>query len=176
MAPTLRSPGLSGLIQALTHASFASSDSPSSVSGASDRHRRLWRRFPSHGGLCGRDESLVRIWGPGLRHVHRRPVGVDMVRLVGFSPSSLLAFAVIHLFVEAVLHGSLSAASPPQPGKLLCLLLCWYEAVITQQKALAYFSLPCLWSALSYLAFLTCCPASCVNPCDEPRDISFCSQ
>lgn len=106
------------LIQSLhTHISLASSDSLSSVSGASDRHRGLWRGFPSHGGLCGRDESLVWIRGPGLCHVYRRPVGVDVVSLVGFSPSLLLvtvSYSSFHWirFVRV----SVGVVSSPLPG------------------------------------------------------------
>lgn len=111
------------------------------ISGASDRHSGLRRWFPCHGRLLRCDESPIWVWGPGLCHIHRRPLWIHMVSF-HFSFSPLFLHLLLHwpvyfkrhflsfLFVSLVLS---FFPTEPQCCRLPSLanisaFLCWYEA------------------------------------------------
>lgn len=112
--------------------------------GASDCHRRLWRWFPRHGGLCGGDESPVWVRGLGLCDVYRRPIRIHMVGFVDFltqhslllllfktffPPFTTAVFFSIHLFYVTRRQRCLLPTL-----RNFCAFLRWYEAVIIKKK------------------------------------------
>ncbi len=128
------------------------------VTGASDCHSGLRRRFPCHGRLLGCDESPVWVWGPGLCHIYRRPLRIHVVSFYFsalFTPSlSLTPFISFHLcyhcFVCFVHAFSLTLRCWLLPSLAnFPAFLCWYEAVI-KGASLAYFSLRLHVCPMSY--------------------------